>query len=78
MVFIAASTARSTKAARLRGRSGAVDVTVVLGGVGEDDVLEDGWVSVGRRVCSGEAADSGVTPLVWKKMKGRPMKMSLR
>lgn len=40
-MFIAASTARSTRAARLRGRSGAV-VVVVLGGVGEDDVAEDG------------------------------------
>lgn len=76
-MFIAASTARSTRAARLRGRSGAL-VVVVLGGVGEDDVTEEGWVSVGRRVCSGDAADSGVTPAVWKKMKGRPTKMSLR
>lgn len=76
-MFIAASTARSTRAARLRGRSGAV-VPELWGGVGEDDVAEEGWVSAGRRVCSGEAADSGVTPAVWKKMKGRPTKMSLR
>lgn len=45
-MFIAASTARSTRAARLRGRSGAV-VVVVWGGVGEDDVAEEGWVLVG-------------------------------
>lgn len=73
MVFIAASTARSTSAARLRGRSGTE------GGAGEGDLPEVG-LSLGRRVCSGEdAVASGVMPVVvWEKMNGRPTKMSLR
>lgn len=76
MVFMAASTARSTSAARLRGRS-----TVVAGAgwaAGEEGDVAEVGLSVGRRVCSGEEAASGVTPVVWEKMKGRPTKMSLR
>lgn len=74
MVFIAASTARSTRAARLRGRSGTE------GGGGEGDLQEDVGLSLGRRVCSGEdAIASGVMPVVvCEKMKGRPTNMSLR
>lgn len=75
MVLMAASTARSTRAARLRGRSG------MEWGVGEGDLPEVVvGLSLGRRVCSGEdAVASGVMPVVvWEKMKGRPTKMSLR
>lgn len=63
-MLIAASTARSARAARLRGRS-------CWG------VRWEAGVS-GRRVVPGEETEPGEAPVEWEKMKGRPTKMSLR
>lgn len=62
MMLMAASTARSARAARLRGRSWG---------------WWDAGVS-DRRVAPGEDTEPGEAPVVWEKIKGRPTKISLR
>lgn len=85
MTLMAASTARATRDARLRGRgwwllAGIFGSLVVVVAIGEDPEVS------GRRdaeaetdMAPGEDMEAGEEPLrLEEKMKGRPTKMSLR